>query len=80
MKDIKVLSTASFRLKEKPGREHKVFNLKSQFGFIPEIIIISKVKGSQRIILSAVVPQKERAKIITTRKETIPIKELLPNA
>ena len=67
--DIKIRSTIPFKLKDKPGREYKIFNLKTQFGFIPEQIIIGKVKGSSRMVLSAVLTDNEKAKIIEPREK-----------
>ena len=57
-KDIKLRSTVPFKLKDRTDRNWKAFNLKSQFGFIPKNIIISKPWGQNNvIILSAVLPK-----------------------
>ena len=59
-KDIQILTTTPFKLKDKRDRSWKAFNLKSQFGFLPESIIISKVDGKNNLlILSAVIPKKK---------------------
>lgn len=61
--DIKVKSTIPFKLKDKDDRNWKAFNLKAQFGFTPESIIISKPWGmNNKFILSAVMPKEEIAK------------------
>lgn len=67
--DIKIRSTIPFKLKDKIGREYKIFDLKSQFGFVPEKIIIGKIRGSQRIVLSAILTDEEKAKIITPKEQ-----------
>ena len=60
--DIRLRSTIPFKLKDKKGRQYKAFNLFTQFGFLPETIIITKEAGCQRIILSAVLNKDEMAK------------------
>jgi hypothetical protein len=59
-KDSRVTSTLPFKLKDKNERNWKAFNLKTQFGFIPETIVISKLHGMNNVIvLSAVIPPKK---------------------
>jgi hypothetical protein len=60
-KKSKLRSTVPFKLKDKNERNWKAFNLKTQFGFIPEVIIISKFpRKNNIIILSAVVPPETK--------------------
>lgn len=57
---VELKSTVPFKLKDKNDRGWKAFNLKSQFGFIPETVVISKVMGrNNEIIFSAVLPKKK---------------------
>lgn len=56
---MKVQSTKPIKLKDKPGRGGVQFNLKRDFGFVPEEIMIQKVAGQNNtIVVSAIVPQK----------------------
>lgn len=73
--DIRIRSTIPFKLKDKKGRQYKAFNLFTQFGFLPETIIITKVQGNQRIYLSAVLTKKEMAKEDKLKKK-VSVKEL----
>jgi len=64
---MKVQSTPPIKLKDKAGRGGIKLNLKKDFGFIPEEIIIQKVYGgNNKIVVSAIVPemvlQKEEKK------------------
>lgn len=57
-KTSKLRSTVPFKLKDKEGRDWKAFDLKAQFGFLPETILVSKLHGKNNIIvLSAVLPK-----------------------
>lgn len=57
LKDIEVVTTPAFKLKDKAGRRYQAINLQSQFGFIPETIIIEKVPGhTNTLIVRAIVP------------------------
>lgn len=59
--DTPLRSTIPFKLKDRPSsRAWKAFKLKGLFGFIPEIIIISKVQGqNNKFIFSAVLTEEE---------------------
>lgn len=60
----KLRSTVPFKLKDKNDRNWKAFNLKMQFGFLPETIVISKLHGNNNVIvLSAVLTQEELDKL-----------------
>ena len=45
-----VTFTPAFKLKDKNGRDSLIINLKEQFSFIPEVIIIEKVKGGNNVM------------------------------
>lgn len=61
--DIETISTISFKLKDKPGRDWKAFNLVSQFGFVPENVIVSKVRSKNNtFVFSAVKTNKPKVK------------------
>lgn len=68
--DIRIRSTIPFKLKDKKGRQYKAFNLFTQFGFLPETIIITKEQGNHRIFLSAVLTKEEMAKEDKLKKKT----------
>lgn len=56
--------TEPVKLKDKTGRGGVFYNLKAVFGFFPEWIAITKVKGDHdKFILSAEVPDAEWAKM-----------------
>jgi len=68
-KNIKIRSTIPFKLKDRVDRNWKAFNLKAQFGFLPESIIISKPHGQNNVfILSAVLTKEELAKLKESKK------------
>jgi len=51
---VRVRSTKEFKLKDKVGRHYQILKL-SDFGFIPEVLIIEKVEGrSSTMIVRAV--------------------------
>ena len=55
---VETISTVPFKLKDKNDRGWKAFHLKSQFGFVPEIVVVSKVNGKNNImILHAIKPK-----------------------
>ena len=69
--DIKIRSTIPFKLKDRQNRNWKAFNLKAQFGFLPETIIISKPHGQNNVFnLSAVLTKEELTKIKEQKKKT----------
>jgi hypothetical protein len=60
--EIRVKNTPPFKLKDRPGRQYQAIHLKTQFGFIPEVIIIEKVRGSNNaLIVRAVLTPEEIA-------------------
>ena len=76
--DTKIISTVPFKLKDKIGKSSKVFDLKTQFGFIPEKIVISKVPQKHRIILSAILTDEIKAQLIQPRQKVkIPKKSIM---
>lgn len=83
--DIRVKSTPPFKLKDKtPRRRWQAINLKKQFGFIPEVIIIEKVWGrNNALIVRAVLTPEEikkedkmRAKFEKAKKSKLKVKPL----
>ena len=60
--DIRIRSTIPFKLKDRKGRNYQAFNLFTQFGFLPETIIISKEQGGFRLVLSAILTKDEMKK------------------
>lgn len=62
-KQDKLRSLPPFKLKDKNDRNHQVIHLKSQFGFIPDFIIISKLHGMNNVVvISAVLTPEELKK------------------
>lgn len=58
--DVRVKNTPIFKLKDKPRRQFQGINLLKQFGFIPEVIIIEKVRGMNNgLIVRAVMTEEE---------------------
>lgn len=56
---LKVQQTKPIKLKDQFGRGGLEFNLREVFGFLPDIIVISKVEGRNNVIVvSAVVPDR----------------------
>lgn len=70
-KELLVLPTPSFRLKDSPHeRSFMPINLKVQFGFIPEFIIIEKVPNkNNRLIIKAVLTDEEIKKYKSKNKK-----------
>lgn len=63
MNDIRVKNTGVFSLKDKTSRQYQAINLKRQFGFLPEVIIINKSPGqNNRFYVSAVMTDEELQK------------------
>ena len=59
-KELRVKTSAPFKLKDKAGRNFMPVHLVRNFGFVPEIIIIEKVRGeSNRLIVRAVLTPQE---------------------
>jgi hypothetical protein len=61
---VMVRNTYPFKLKDHPiGRNYHVIPLKKAFGFIPEVIIVEKMKGqNNRIFVRAVLTDEELKK------------------
>lgn len=59
--ELLVVPTPAFKLKDRPAdRQFQPIHLKSQFGFIPETIIVEKVFGSHdKIIIKAVLTEEK---------------------
>ena len=48
--DIKVRNTPPFKLKDREGRNLQVINLKKQFGFLPEVIVVEKIPRENNVL------------------------------
>lgn len=60
---LRVRTTPSIKLKDKEGRQEVPIRLKALFGFIPDVIIVSKVQGAHdTITVSAVLTDDEMKK------------------
>jgi len=58
--EIRVKNTPEFKLKDRPARQFQVINFLKQFGFVPEVIIIEKIRGSNnKLIVRAVLTPEE---------------------
>lgn len=60
--DIRVKNTPIFKLKDKPNRQYQGIHLMKQFGFIPETIIIEKVRGMNNGLIVRAVMTEEAIK------------------
>jgi len=61
--EIRVKNTPPFKLKDKTGRNFQAINLRKQFGFLPEIIIIEKIPIEHDVLfVRAVLTEEEIAK------------------
>lgn len=57
---IRVHNSPAFKLKDKERRNHVLINFQKDFGFIPEQIIIEKVKGyNNAFIVRAILTPEE---------------------
>ncbi len=77
--NIKLRSTVPFKLKDKTDRNWKAVNLLSQFGFLPETILISKPHGmNNTVILSAVLTKEEleKERLLEKSKEIVKAKKI----
>lgn len=55
MSNVQVIASPRIKFKDKAGRGGVVFDLKKDFGFVPDRIIIQKVHGqSNTVVVSAV--------------------------
>ena len=61
--DIRVINSPPFKLKDKAGRQFQAMNLKKQFGFIPEVIIVEKVAGHTNAFFVRAVLTEEKKKL-----------------
>lgn len=66
---ISVRNTPVFKLKDKPRRQFQVINLVETFGFVPEVIIIEKIKDhTNTFIVRAILTEKEIEKESISRR------------
>jgi|GEM_PF-4734992 len=54
-----ILTTPAFKLKDRPlNRLFQVINLKAQFGKVPELIAVEKVRGvNNKLLVRAFIPK-----------------------
>ena len=70
---IKVRPTPPIKLKDKIGRQYVTINLKNLFGFLPDVIIVSKVAGAHdTVIVSAVLTEAEMIRDAESKKKMGP--------
>ena len=73
-KGLRVRSSTPFKLKDKPDRQFMPIHLMKKFGFVPEIVIIEKVRGSNnglvvRAVLTPEEIKKEDVELAKQKKE-----------
>lgn len=74
-KEIRVKSTPVFKLKDKPLRQFQSINLVKQFGFLPDVIIIEKVRGMNNVLIVRAVLTDEEMQLEDLRiKSSQPVK------
>lgn len=68
--ELLVSSTPAIRLKDHPA-ERSIFpiHLRKEFGFVPEIIILEKVRGKSSFVVKAVLTEEEIAVVKKARKK-----------
>jgi hypothetical protein len=69
-KEIRVRNSPPFKLKDKLGRNIQPINLRKQFGFLPEIIIIEKIPQEHDTIFVRAVLTEEETKKEDERKQS----------
>lgn len=68
--NIEIKSTPIFKLKDRDGRDYQVINLNKQFGFIPDVIIVQKVKGqNNKLVVGAVMNNDKSVKKLKKVKD-----------
>lgn len=66
---VQVRSTREIKLKDKKDRNILALDFKTHFGFIPERMVIEKVRGrNNMIVVHAVLPEKELKKEKAVKK------------
>ena len=73
--EVRVKNTPTFGLKDKHKKHYQAINLKKQFGFLPEVIIVEKMPGKKIVLVVRAVmtpealaaEKKLRAKIISKK-------------
>lgn len=60
--NYEILATPVFKLKDKPHRLFQVIDLKAQFGKVPELIAVEKVRGANnKLIVRAFIPKNAKS-------------------
>ena len=57
--EIRVKTSKVFKLKDRPGRNYQGVHLVKTFGFVPEIVIVEKVRGRNNALMVRAVLTKE---------------------
>ena len=58
--ELQVKSTPFFKLNKKLGKHLQAIDLRKQFGFVPETIIIERMSGRNNVIrVVALIPEKK---------------------
>lgn len=74
MNNIVVRNTPAFKLKDRDGRRFVSIDLVKQFGFVPETIIVERIKGSKNVlIVRAVLTQEEMKRDLEISKKNKPL-------
>lgn len=61
--DFRIRVTPPIKFKDRNNRNAMAINLKEHFGFVPEVIILEKVKGETNVIrVAAVLTEEEKRK------------------
>lgn len=61
--ELQVKTSPPFRLKDRVGKNFQVMNIRKQFGFVPETIIIERMIGTKDVIVvRAVLTEDEKVK------------------
>lgn len=68
--DLRVRTSGIFKLKDKGQRMFQPMDLKKQFGFIPEVIVIEKIRGENNTLrVNAILTAEEMRKVRELEKK-----------
>lgn len=62
MEDIKIKATPPFKLHKEHKRSFQFINLRKQFGFLPETIIVQRIPGTNNVLIVCAVLTPEEIK------------------
>ena len=63
-----VLSTPAFKLKDGIDNNHQFIDLKAQFGFVPDVILIEKIRGRNNVMVVSALPRKLGEQVLAQAK------------